>query len=371
MKKLIPMLLVFTMVLTLAACGAATDPTEAPIQTGTPAQTEIQETEAAASTTRTFTDSTGREVIIDGEIEKIAVSGPLAQQVLFALAPDKMVGVASEWDPSAEQYLATGYYNLPVLGQLYGGKGEMNLEELLSAAPQIVIDVGESKEGVGEDMDALQEQTGITFVHVSATLSTMGDAYRMLGELLNMEEEAEELASYCEGVYSRAIEIANSVEKANLLYVTGEEGLNVIAQGAYHGEVIDLLGNNLAVVDDPSSKGTGNEVDMEQILTWNPDVVIFSDESIYDTVGDDPMWQTVTAITTGNYYEVPVGPYNWMGFPPSVQRLLGMMWMSKLLYPDAADYDLYEEVKTFYELFYHCDLTQEQFDGLMANSIGK
>lgn len=59
------------------------------------------------------------------------------------------------------------------------------------------------------------------------------------------------------------VSIADSVDKVNLLYITGDEGLNVIAQGSFHAEVIDLLSNNLAVVDEPSSKGTGNEVDME------------------------------------------------------------------------------------------------------------
>ena len=55
-----------------------------------------------------------------------------------------------------------------------------------------------------------------------------------------------------------------------------------------------------------------------------------------------------------------------MGFPPSVQRYLGMLWMAKTLYPEAADYDLYEEVKTYFRLFYHCDLTQEQFNDLAS-----
>ena len=67
---------------------------------------------------------------------------------------------------------------------------------------------------------------------------------------------------------------------------------------------------------------------------------------------------------------MPFGPYNWMGFPPSVQRYLGMMWMSQLLYPDAAQYDLFEAVKEYYELFYHAELTAEQFNALVANSIG-
>ena len=372
MEKWIALLLALVMTFSMVACvQQEAAPTEAAAEPPTAAVTEAPATEETTPATRTFTDSVGREVTIDYDIEKIAVSGPLAQQVLFALAPDKMVGIATEWDSTAADYLGDEYYNMPVLGQLYGGKGEMNLEELLAAAPQVVIDVGEPKGSVAEDLDALQEQTGIVFVHITATLETMGNAYRMLGELLGMEEEAEQLAVYCDSVYQRAVDIANSVEKVNLLYITGEQGLNVIARDSYHSEVMDLLSNNLAVVDEPSSKGSGNEVDMEQILNWNPDVVIFADGSIYETVGENADWQSITAIANGDYYEVPMGPYNWMGFPPSVQRLLGMMWMTKILYPDAADYDLYEEVAQFYELFYHCELTQEQYDALVANSIGK
>lgn len=321
--------------------------------------------------TRVFTDSLGREVTLDVNITKIAVSGSLAQIVVFALAPDKLVGIATKWDSSAEKYLDTEYYNLPVLGQLYGGKGELNLEELIAAGPQVVIDIGESKDGMADDLNELQNQMGIPFVHINAYTDSMGKTYTMLGELLGMKKEAETLAKYCDDVYSETLKIAEKANKVNLLYITGESGLNVIAKDSYHAEVIDLLSNNLAVVDDPSAKGTGNEVDMEQILRWNPDVILFAPDSIYSTVGNNPDWRNVSAIKNGTYYEVPMGPYNWMGFPPSVQRLLGMMWMSKLLYPDAADFDLYEKVSEYYKLFYHCDLTEEQYNELVANSIGK
>ena len=320
--------------------------------------------------TRTFTDSVGRTVELPSKIDRVAVSGPLAQIVLFALCPDRLVGIASPWDETAAKYFDTKYYELPVLGQLYGGKGELNLETLLASGAQVVIDVGEPKKTIVEDLDALQEQTGIPFVHITVTTAGMGDAYRKLGELLDMADEAEALGAYYDWVYARTMEIAGSVEKKNLLYITGDQGLNVIAQGSYHAEVIDLLSNNLAVVESPSSKGTGNEVDMEQILLWNPDVILFAPGSIYSTVKDMPEWQTVAAIRTGEYYEVPFGPYNWMGFPPSVQRYLGMMWMAQLLYPEAAGYDLYGAVKEYYELFYHAELTAEQFNALVANSIG-
>ena len=357
-KKWMALLLALMMSVSLFACGAK------PADDGEAGQ-DVQE-EAA---TRVFTDSCGREVTVPANVEKIAISGPLAQIVVFALAPDKLVGIANEWDESAAQFLDTKYYDLPLLGQLYGGKGEMNLETLLAAEPDVVIDVGEPKGSIVEDMDGLQEQTGIPFVHIDAYLATMDETYTMLGDLLGMPDEAKVLADYCRSTYDRALSIANSVDKANLLYITGDQGLNVIAKDSYHAEVIDMLANNLAVVDEPSSKGTGNEVDMEQILNWNPDVILFAPGSIYATVADNENWQTITAIKNGAYYEVPMGPYNWMGFPPSVQRLLGMMWMTSVLYSDAADYDLYAEVSTYFDLFYHCELTQAQYDALVANSL--
>ena len=356
-KKWIALLLALVMSVSLFACG-----TQPETNNG-----DSQNTGDEAAT-RVFTDSCGREVTVPVNVEKVAVSGPLAQIVVFAMAPDKLVGIANAWDESAAQFLDTKYYDLPLLGQLYGGKGEMNLETLLAAAPDVVIDVGEPKGSIVEDMDALQEQTGIPFVHIDAYLASMDNTYAMLGDLLAMPNEAQGLADYCRYAYDRAVGIANSVEKVNLLYITGDEGLNVIAKGSYHAEAIDLLANNLAVVEEPSSKGTGNEVDMEQILNWNPDVILFAPGSIYASVGSNENWQTVTAIKNGVYYEVPMGPYNWMGFPPSVQRLLGMTWMAKILYPTAADYDLYTEASTYFQMFYHCELTQAQYDALMGGS---
>ena len=367
MKKPLSPLLALTLVLSLCACGGGAADTPAPTQSA-PAQTESA---APAAETRTFTDSVGRTVTLPARIDKVAVTGPLAQIVLFALCPDKLVGIANAWDVSAEEYLDTEYYNLPLLGQLYGGQGELNLESLLSSGAQVVIDVGEPKDTIAEDLDALQEQTGLPFVHVTATTQTTGEAYRLLGDLVGMEAEAETLASYCEEVYTRAVDIAGRVDKVDLLYITGPDGQNVIAQNSYHSEIIDLLSNNLAVVESPSSKGTGNEVGLEQILLWDPDYIIFAPESAYAAAGEDPAWGQLTAIAAGRYYETPMGPYNWMGFPPSVQRYLGMLWMAKLLYPEEAGYDLYEEVARYYDLFYHCALTRAQYDALVANSIGR
>lgn len=359
-KKLISVLLAVCLAITMTtACSKS--------GTNNSAAKKVADENATTS----FTDSAGRKVEVPAHITRIAASGSMAQIVLFALAPDMFVGLASKWDPVCQQYLDTKYYNLPVLGQFYG-KGDLNLEEVAKVNPQVIIDVGESKKTIVEDMDSIQKQVGIPTVHIEATTDTMGNAYRTLGKLLGKEKEAEVLAKYCEDISSKTKDIMNKVGengKAKVLYCLGDNGLNVLAKGSFHAEILDQVCDNAAVVKDISSKGTGNPVDMEQILLWNPDVVIFAPDSIYDSVKDDKAWNQLAAIKNGHYYEVPAGPYNWMGNPPSVNRYMGMIWITQLLYPDKAQYNVYEEAAKYYKLFYHSELTEDQYKALVANSL--
>lgn len=365
-KTLLVMLLALCLIFSLAACNST-----APADDAT---TTDQNQDAQVAETFMFTDSVGREVEVPTDVTRIVASGPLAQMVLFSIAPEKLVGLATEWTDEAAEYLDAEYYNLPLIGQLYGGKGDLNLEEIAAVDAQLVIDIGEPKDSIVEDMDQLMEQVGITTVHITATLDNMGEAYRMLGELLGKEEEGEELASYCEEIYGNALALIDQVgeeNKVSLLYCLGDSGINVLAKDSFHSEVIDLLANNLAVVEDPSARGTGNEVDMEQILLWDPQVIVFDPTSVYDSVGTDSTWQQLSAINSGNYYEIPCGPYNWLGNPPSVNRFMGLIWLSELLYPEQSEYDLYTEAARYYNLFYHCDLTEEQFAALTSNALPK
>lgn len=380
-KRIISVFLAVCMILTMATACSTNEPINAePDESAKPDESaeqkpdEEQEQEPEdISKTVIFTDSTGREVEVPSDITKIAPSGPLAQIVLFAIAPEMMVGLATEWNPGDEQYIAADYYNLPVLGQFYG-KGELNLEEVVRVAPQIIIDIGEAKSTIVEDMDGIQKQLNIPTVHIDAATSTMGEAYRILGDLLGKKEEAEAIAKYCDDVYKNTQDIMAKVGedgKAKLIYSLGEDGLNVLAKGAFQAEIIDMVSNNIAVVEDISSKGTGNPVDMEQLILWDPDIILFEPGSVYSIAGDSVTWQQLKAIKNGNYYEVPMGPYNWIGSPPSVNRYMGMIWSTQLLYPEHAQYNLYEETAKYYKIFYHCDLTQEQYEELVADSILK
>ena len=380
--RLIALLLALVMLLGLTACGAASPQAEpapaesAPVQQEPAAEEPAAEEPAAEEpaakepATRIFTDDAGRDVEIPAEITRIVPSGPLAQIVLFAIAPEMFVGLAAKWSDAAQGIIPQEAFDLPYFGQLYGS-ADLNVEELALAGPQVIIDVGEAKGSIVEDLDTLQAQTTIPCVFVSANLQTIPQTFRTLGNLLGREEKGEALAQFCERVYSRTEAIMEQVgeNKINALYILGEEGLNVLANGSYHAELIDMLTNNIAVVDNPVGKGSGNEVTLEQICLWNPDFIVFAPGSIYSTVALQDAWSQITAVANGDYIEVPDVPHNWMGSPPSVQRYLGMIWLTAELYPEFCDYDVKAEILEYYSLFYGCTLTDAKYEAITANAF--
>lgn len=374
-KRFFSLLLALVMVLGLAACAAEPDispvPSDsAPAQSDVPSNVPEDDLSDTPRADFVFTDDVGRQVELPGEITRIVPSSALGQMILFAIAPDMLVGLASSFYDSARGIIDDKYFDLPEFGSLYAS-ADLNVEELALTAPQLIIDIGEAKSSITEDMDALQTQTGIPSVFLSATLETMPETFRKLGALLNRPEKAEELAQFCEKVYDRTLSIMNEVgeNRVNALYVLGDEGLNVIAAGSYHSELLDLLTNNLAVVDNPVGKGSGNEVTMEQIALWNPDFVIFGPRSIYGEVAEMPAWQDITAIQNGDYVLTPDTPHNWMSMPPSVQRYLGLIWLTYELYPDYCDYDVQADIMEYYRLFYSCTLTEEQYATITAGAF--
>ena len=349
----------------LAACGGNTDPTPT-------AADPTPETSASADSGETvsFTDSAGRVVEIPKHIERIAPTGGMAQIVLFAVAPDKLVGLANEWPTSSAALFDEKYTSLPVFGQFYG-TSNLNMEALAAADPQVIIDIGEKKSSIVEDMDSIQEQLGIPTIFVEASLSTMSQCYATLGDLLEEPEAGKALSDYCKEVYDNTVSTMETIgddNRVSLVYCLGDTGTNVLPEGSFQSEVLNMLSKNVAVVDDPSPKGDGNEVSLEQLYLWDPEVLVFAPQSVFSDVKNDPNWASLTAVKNGRVYEVPEGPYNWVANPPSVNRYMGLIWLADLLYPDQFNYDLYEETARYYELFYHCDLTREQFAELTANA---
>ena len=396
MKKNIPALLLVLALLAALMTGCASGRQEtaaldtAQTEQTAPEQTEpaAEETEAAEETaepaeeastelgTLVFTDSLGREVELPRDITRIAPSGAVATMILAAIAPDCMVTVNAAPSESQMAFLPAELASLPETGQMYGSKANLNLETLLAAEAQVVIDLGDKKGDMTEDLDALQEQIGIPVIFIEADLAHMAEAFRTLGSLLaGKEDRGQELAGLVDRTTAMAAENSAKITddmRVRAMYTTGKDGLGTNAAGSIQAQVLDMVGvENAVVVEDVSSKGGGNVISLEQLYSFDPDVILFAPGSIYDTVADDSAWSQLTAISSGKYYEIPGSPYSWLSGPPSMNMILGVWWLGNLIYPEIYDYDMAEMTRELYKTLWGYELSSDEVTALLENSTLK
>lgn len=332
---------------------------------------------ATSAKTVTFKDDAGREVEIPASVEKIVPSGHTANMVLLTIAPEKMVGLSHSLDENEQKYFGDKIAkDLPELGAIFGSKGDLNKEAVAATGAQLLIDTGEYKDGMEADLDELQKELGIPCIFIESSLDKWGDCYRKLGEVLGKEKRGNELADYCDKAYKEVQDVMANIpedQRTTVLYLTGEDGTNVLAKGSFQANVVDMVANNVAVVDSPSGKGSGNESSLEQIAAWNPSAILFSTGSVYDKVANDAAWSSLQAVSSGNYYEVPDNPYNWLNMPPTVNQVLGMQWLPRLLYPTQFEgkSSIEDVVKDYYKTFYQYELSDSEYVDLVVNAVQK
>ena len=371
--------LCLALTLALAGCGAAPsaaapEPAAPAAEPAAPAP-EPEPTVEPESETYVFTDSTGREVELPRNITRVASGGPLANIMIYAVKPEVIVGWSSSPSKLAQKYIGEAYWDLPEYGKFYDNAEDFNREALMASAPEVIIDVGEWDEEYKADLDTLQEQLGIPVILVEANLEQNPAAYRTIGSLLGEPARGEALASYCETVLADAKEKAASIPEAKrktVYYGEKDTGLSTILSGTIHSQIYELVGAKI-VVDAGSAQVQqgGGTISMEQLLAWDPDVIMFAQGSIYATVAEDTSWAALNAIKNDTYYEIPTEPYNWLGRPPGPNRMISVRWLGNLLYPEVFDYDIEKEVKDFFSLFYRYELTDAEVQSLLGNSTLK
>jgi iron complex transport system substrate-binding protein len=102
------------------------------------------------------------------------------------------------------------------------------------------------------------------------------------------------------------------------------------------------------------------------VLLWNPDVIITIDRDFAESVRSDPVWASVAAVRAGRVHLSPKLPFGWVDFPPSVNRLIGLWWLAKILYPEKFPEDLKMLTRDFYSRFYHVTPTDAQIEQVLA-----
>src|SRR5688500_2009177 len=114
-----------------------------------------------AQETRIVADAAGRKVVLPRRIERIYAAGPPASILVFAIAPDKLIGWTSAGREAERPFIAKKYADLPTLGRLTGRGNTANVEVVLGAKPDVIIDYGTVTPTFSSLADRVQQQTGI------------------------------------------------------------------------------------------------------------------------------------------------------------------------------------------------------------------
>jgi len=314
-------------------------------------------------------DAADRRVEIPTRVERIYAAGPPASILVFAIAPDKLIGWTTTWRAAERPFIAQRYADLPTLGRLTGRGNTANVEMVLQAKPEFIVDYGTVSPTLASLADRVQAQTGIPYVLLDGDFDRMGEAILQVGRIANEEKRAESLARYAQQAVS---EIRQRVAKVpasrrpRVYYGRGPQGLNTGLAGSISAEFIEQLGAvNVAA---ESGKGGLVQVSIEQVLRWNPDIVVTIDPNFYGLARAHPTWRELPAIKAGRIYLAPNVPFGWIDFPPSVNRLIGLRWLARILYPEAFPEDLRPIVRDFYTRCYHQTPSEAQLDQLLGPS---
>jgi iron complex transport system substrate-binding protein len=310
-------------------------------------------------------DATGRAVPIPDRVTRVFPAGPPAAILLYTLAPDLLLGWPRANRAEECEYMLPDVCRRPELGRIAGRGNTANLEIVLALKPDLIVDVGATSPTFVSLAVRVQEQTGIPYALLDGRLDAIAPTYRKLGELTQRGAEAETLARYAEEtmVAIRArIDTIPQDRRPRVYYARGPRGLETGLGGSINVEAVEFLGaRNVAAV----RQGGLAIVSIEQVLLWNPDVIITIDRDFAASVRSDPVWASVNAVRAGRVHLSPKLPFGWVDFPPSVNRLIGLWWLAKKLYPEHFPQDIHALTRDFYKRFYHVSLTDAQIDRVL------
>ena len=354
MKKLASLLLILGILLSLCACGAANQP--APTAA---AETTAEPTEepAAELETRIVVDGLGREIEVPAKVETIVTLGNASRMATYLGLADKMITVTSG-DNNDSVVMAYGYYNhdiwadLPVCSS--GGYGEINPEVIIEASPDVILCTFE------EDIVAnIEEQLGRKVVAAPQGTLFAEDyehALRVFGEACGVSDRAETVIAFIQeclaDLDSRTSSIADDNKPTALCAAATFRGGHGIA-GDYANNAVFATVNAKDVTVGYIDAQKGVEVDKEQVLEWNPDLIVLDASNlglVENEYAEDPaFFESLNAVKNGELYQWPNSTSNYTNVEIP---LVNAYYIGSVMFPEAfADVDFGTKAEEIFRFF--------------------
>jgi len=303
---------------------------------------------------REITDMFGRHFSLADRPRKVYSASPPDTWLLYAIDPTMPAGLNLPIREQDKRYLHKQALRLPLIGGTFGEASTPNMEMLLRLNPELVVvsnDETPLSLKVNQGMKMLKRPV---LEMTLARPSEYPEAFLRMGRILGREERAKKLSDYCRKTLEQAAAFSRSIPdtgKVSVYYAEGPDGLTTECDDSRHSELIKLAGGvNVHRCKARDLFGM-EKVTLEQVLIYNPDVILAMDKGFYRKVSNDPRWRRVRAVRDRRVYLIPDQPLNWFDRPPTFMRFIGLKWVMKCLYPREYPNDIVREAREFYRLF--------------------
>ncbi len=325
---------------------------------------------------KNVTDMLGRNIEIPQSLNKVVATSPPMTTVVYMLAPEKLTALNFQWTDSEKVYVPSKYQGLPNIGGWYGTQ-DGSYEEFIASEPDIVIEsIDESGDGNLSTVNERQSKFGkipVVAVRDTTHVEKVDESILFIGEVIGAKDNAQKLVDfndkYLDEVHKKSAQLSDK-DKKTVYYAEGNDGLKTNPSGSVHGQLIDLVGGkNVANSSSQGNTSSGVQVSIEQVIKWNPDIIITTDPDFYAKVYNDSSWSSINAVKNHEVYLSPQSPFKWFDRPVGANIIIGVPWTAKVIYPDKyTDIDMVSVTKEFYSNFYHYDLSDEQAKEILLGS---
>jgi iron complex transport system substrate-binding protein len=319
---------------------------------------------AAPAAARSVIDATGRTIDVPDAVARILPVGQPAAILIYALAPEKMLGWLRKPGAPGLAFLTPAARELPQIGVLVRD-GTANSASIAELKPDLIVDYGSLAPGFVAAATRLQAETGISYLIFDGALEASPQVLRLIGAAFGAAERAEMRAAAADDIlalYARA-PLRQQAGSFRAYYSRSADGLAAATSRAHASDVLRLLG--LVNVADGNAAELP-QVTQSDVLAWQPDVV-FAPNADFIKAFAAPDCAGLPAVKQGRVFAAPRPPFEWIDEPPSLNRLLGLLWVGRLLYPQIYPEDLRQETRDFYRRFYQVEPSEAQLDQLLAS----
>ena len=310
------------------------------------------------SEARTITDMAGRKVTIPDRITRVIPYDNKTNPILFAVAGNLMICKARAMENPNLKFISKDFLHLREIDT-------HNVEELLRLKPDFVLVAAFADEDVSR-YASVSKRSGIPFVIVDLELMKLDKSFEFLGQLLGKENEATMCVNLIRNIYTDMEKYKKGKRVPGKAYLANNsDGLRTAPTTSNHAQVFDVMGIPNAAKTPLDAKGF-SVVSMEQVLVWNPDYVFTigeAESSPYRNILKSALWRNVAAVKSKRVFFVPCEPYLWFDMPPSVNRLLSLIWFSDIFYGQPNEITK-QKVMDFYRIIYKYSLTETEYKSL-------